>query len=334
MGGTTQKTSANPAISRDRLDFRWVTAEAMTAHLPDWDLWNELLVQLYRAIDPVEHTETMLAVIQKLVPGESVILNILDLPTRNLSVVSVPADLLRPDEVELVAGYLHESPFPAYYVATGDPHWKMTTDFMPPEDFHATDLHRIGLSRWEANLQICGMLAIVDDTVHGVVINRASRGFDERERDILNALHPHLVTSYLNARAFGRAQDSVAELKGVMETAPGAFGCFREDGSLGWMQERARTWLREFFPDELVDPQGLPASIRRLVKKSRAAKNAPAVARSPSGRPAPRGLPFRIADGWLDPAAGMRCTYALPEVATHPRPFRPGAGGAALDGRG
>ena len=227
----------------------------------EWTLLNAATLRLYRELDAERHAQAMLEVLNDLVPADSVVLNLLDITTGNYTVVTLPFGLAQPDEVELVGRHLNQSPFPPYYVATGDAHWKMTTDFMPVEDFHATALWKLGLSRWGINQQICGMLAVENAKVHALTINRTHRGFEERERELLNALHPHLVTSYLNAIAFSRAQESADQLRAVMETAPGAYGCLRDDGSLAWMQARAKTWLEDFFQGEAFAENGLPAPV-------------------------------------------------------------------------
>lgn len=81
---------------------------------------------------------------------------------------------------------------------------------------------------------------------------------------MLNILHPHLVTSYLNAMAFARAKSSVEELRAVVEASPGAYACLRPDGSLSWMQERAHKWLAEFYADDAFASNGLPTCIEHL----------------------------------------------------------------------
>ncbi|MFZ4764134.1 MAG: hypothetical protein ACOYMN_04200, partial [Roseimicrobium sp.] len=233
----------------------------MSLPTEDWPLLNAAILRLYRELNADLHARLMLEVLNELVPADSIVLNLLDIQTGRYTVETLPLGLAQPDEVELVGRYLGQSPFPPYYVATGDAQWKMTTDFMPVEDFHATELWTLGLSRWGMNQQICGMLAIENSRVHAITINRTHSGFEERERDLLNALHPHLVTSYLNALAFSRAHESADQLRAVMETAPGAYGCLRDDGSLAWMQPRAQAWLEEFYPGEAFAPNGLPTAV-------------------------------------------------------------------------
>ena len=241
----------------------------------DWESISHALLRIHRELDGEKHTELMLQIINEFVPADNVALNLFEVTTRNYRVVSLPEGVTTEDEVKLVASLLHESPFPAYYVATGDAQWKMTTDFMPVEDFHATQLYRRVLSRLGANQQMCGMLALVDSTAHALTINRSQQGFTEREREILNVLHPHLVTSYLNALAFSRSHESLTQLKAIVDTVPGAYGYFNRDLQTTWLQPKAQAWLLEFFPGEVKHRDNLPFSVQNLLTQSQARGGTP-----------------------------------------------------------
>jgi len=241
----------------------------------DWERINGALLRLYRETDNQRHSRLLLQIIHEFVPADNVALNLFEVVTREYKVISLPEAVTNDAEVKLVASLLHESPFPAYYVATGDAQWKMTTDFMTVEDFHATRLYRLALARLGANQQMCGMLALVETTAHALTINRSQGGFTEREREILNILHPHLVTSYINALAFSRSKDSLSQLKTIVDTAPGAYGYFNQDFRIAWMQPKAQAWLLEFFPGEIKNQDNIPLSIQNLLAQSKAGCGTP-----------------------------------------------------------
>lgn len=259
MGGNTYFMSEQLNLG---ISLAWNPCMPLSA--ADWTLLNAVILRLYRELETERHRQVLLEVIHELVPAELVALNVFEVATQDYQVISIPANYLRPSDMTRVAGLLNQSPFPAYYLATGDPLWKMVTDFMPMEDFRATDLWKEGLNPLAIDHQLCGMLAVENGVVHGLTLNRSHRPFDERERELLNTLHPHLVTSYLNAMAFARAQSSVEELRAVVEASPGAYACLRPDGSLAWMQERAREWLAEFHAEEAFADNGLPVRIEHL----------------------------------------------------------------------
>ncbi len=61
----------------------------------------------------------------------------------------------------------------------------------------------------------------------------------------------------------------------MVETAPGAFGYFHEDGKLAWLQDKAAAWLHEFFSNEVKTPEKIPHSINRLLEASLTGDHAP-----------------------------------------------------------
>ena len=178
----------------------------------DWEHINKCLLRLYGELDKEKHAGVLLQVINELVPAHSVVLNYFT-PPHQLSCVTLPPNMATDEEVAVIASYSHQSPYGAYYVATQDASWKMTTDFMPAEDFHKLDFHRLVLGPMGINYQMGGILAVLGETCHIITIHRTHEGFTEREREILNTLHPHLVTSYVNALACTQARDSAVKIK-------------------------------------------------------------------------------------------------------------------------
>ncbi len=88
---------------------------------------------------------------------------------------------------------------------------------------------------------MAGMLAVMDDAAHILTLHRTHQPFAEREREILNAIQPHLVNSYINAIVHSKARNSATQIQAAIETAPGAYGCFDAQGNVtcgperGWM---------------------------------------------------------------------------------------------------
>lgn len=240
----------------------------------DWVRINGCLVRLYRELEIQKHSRVMLEILNEFVPADSIVLNYFK-PPSELSCISLPDGFVTEEQVALVAKYGHESPYGAYYVATQDASWKMTTDFMPAEEFHKLDIHRYALGPLGINYQIGSILAMLGDVCHIITIHRTHHNFTEREREILNTLHPHLVTSYVNAVACTQARDSVTQIKAIMETAPGAYGYFDATDKVQWLQPKAEAWMLEFFCDETKTVGNIPQSIRRLLRESANEGNAP-----------------------------------------------------------
>lgn len=233
--------------------------------LKDWKAVNGCLRRLYQELDSEKNIRLMLQVLNKLVPADSLALQSSSLRSPlDLSAVTLPEKHSTPEQLRMISRYAHQSPYAAYYLSTWDAKWKMITDFMPLAEFHKTDLHRLALGPLGVNHQIFGVLGVFEDTAYAIAINRTHREFSERDREVLNTIHPHLVTSFFNALAFGRAQNSVRSLKAAMEAAPGAYAYFDSEGKTLWMQERAKAWLGEFFTENIAEGHA-PACVRELI---------------------------------------------------------------------
>jgi len=239
----------------------------MSLRTNDWEKINGCLVRLYRELDAEKQPRLMLQVLNELVPTENSALNIFT-PPHGLAAITLPEGFATQDQIQAVGKYSQQSPFGTYYLATQDASWRMETDFMPTEDFHKLDLYHHALKPLGINHQIGGLLAVMNGVLHALTLHRTHKPFVEHERDILNAIQPHLVNSYINAIVHSRAANSVAQILAAIETAPGAYGYFDAHGKLSWMQERAKNWLHEFFPGDVKFEGNLPHSVRQLLDES------------------------------------------------------------------
>ena len=249
----------------------------------DWEKINGCLIRLYRELDAEKQPRLMLQIINDLVPTDSSALNIFR-PHGDMSVITLPEKFANPEQVAAVGRYTHQSPFAAYFFATQDFSWMMPTDFIPLEEFYKLDLYREGQKPLNIHHHMLGFVAQMEDTGHAISIHRAEKGFEEREREILNAIQPHIVNSYINAIVHSRARNSVAQIKAAMETAPGAYGHFDARGKVVWLQEKAVTWLNEFFPSEVKHDGKIPHSVRMLLDESARENDAPKKLEQPGGK--------------------------------------------------
>jgi DNA-binding CsgD family transcriptional regulator len=243
--------------------------ERMSLPSEDWQKINACLLRLYRELDTEKHTQVMLEILRELVPGDSLGLSIY-CPQESFKFISLPENMASEATLQESLQFIHESPFGSYYLATQDASWKLASDFLPTEDYHETQWYLRYLKPVGINYQISGILAVIEGTAHLLTINRTHANFTEPERELLNALHPHLVTSHVNALVFSGAQKSISQLKTVMETAPGAYGYFDANGRVVWMQDKAEAWLAEFFPGEVKNQNKIPHSVQSLLTQSQA----------------------------------------------------------------
>ena len=107
-----------------------------------------------------------------------------------------------------------------------------------------------------------------EDVTVGLALNRSRRGFSDSDRRALEALA--MVVRAARARVVGRAQayELLEALQRGNVSAPVGVIALSERGTLDFVSDRARRWLRAYFPDHGATE--LPAAVRaRLMRGPR-----------------------------------------------------------------
>jgi DNA-binding CsgD family transcriptional regulator len=143
-----------------------------------------------------------------LVPSNGVAWNEVDLESARVEAAMEP-DLVSEPLAEIFRAHVGEHPVISHFTATGDGRPYAISDFLSARQFRATAIYQQFYRHLGAEDQISFILPDPRFVV-GIALNRCSRGFTEQERQILNALRPHLVQAYRNAEDFSRLQHSIA----------------------------------------------------------------------------------------------------------------------------
>ena len=244
----------------------------------DWSKLNECILRLHRELDTQAHTQAMLEIVRELVPVDSVFLSRISVVTFAFEVLAThPENVAPAAELRGMATLIHQLPFPAYFTNTFDNRWKQITDFMPTEDFHATELYRRYLNRLGINHIFCSILAVLDNVAYPLTIHRTHPPFTEYERELLNTLQPHLTSSFIKAQLRSESPSGTPpkQVIAMMETPPGAHGYFDAAGKVAWVQPQAQAWLRDFFPNEPVREGNVPEIVWRMVQESAGQERTP-----------------------------------------------------------
>ena len=240
----------------------------MEATKDDLLLINRLLLDLYRVQTSDEQTESMLNVVSQLVPSLVTTSTQFNTRTRLLKFASRPAFNAPPEMLNLIGSYAHQSPFPAYFAVSGDRSWRMLTDFMPVEDFQRTDLFRILYDSIQCSHLISTMLANIGPEQYSVTLCRPSPAYTERDRAVLNLVHPHLSLSYTNAHAFAIARQSASEYQAAVELSPFGYACIRPDRGIEWITARARSLWQKSYPNDATNEAGVPTPVLAWLNES------------------------------------------------------------------
>lgn len=98
---------------------------------------------------------------------------------------------------------------------------------------------------------------------------RAWADFSERDRLLLNLLHPHLLQAYRNAEAVSQVEQRLAGLGQAVEESDQGIILLTPEGRIEWMTGQAQRWVEEYF-GELPDAHSLPERLWRWVQEQHA----------------------------------------------------------------
>jgi DNA-binding CsgD family transcriptional regulator len=79
-----------------------------------------------------------------------------------------------------------------------------------------------------------------------ILVMRGERDFTERERGLLNRLHPHLVRAFRNTASFNRMSRDVDTLFELLEGPTSSVVVLSETGGVKRWTEQAKTWIAKY----------------------------------------------------------------------------------------
>ena len=165
----------------------------------------EELPDLYALVPLEEFPNRVLALVQRLIGSDAASYNEIEVSTGALRVLVDPKDDWYDSFTLAFASFIHEHPVIAYVEATGDGTARTISDFLSAPEFHRLALHGEFFRPLGIEDQLSTTLQVArGERVVGIALNR-SGVFAERERLLLDALRPHLVSAHQNAVRYSRA---------------------------------------------------------------------------------------------------------------------------------
>ena len=196
-----------------------------------------------RVPDAKAFRETALIGLSRLIPSDQIGYNEVDFRSGAAIVVDFPEPFVWEGVEEMLAQYAHEHPVIMHYKTTGDLRALMVSDFLSRKEFHRTAIYNEIYSKLGAQDQIAIGLPGPPWMSIGIAFNR-TKNFTERDREILDAVRPHLMHSYQNAIDRSWLMNAI-DL--VTATYPRGIVLLDFDGSVAMMTNKARLALTDFF---------------------------------------------------------------------------------------
>jgi len=138
--------------------------------------------------------------VKDLVPCQEIGYNEVDAETNEIFMILDPPESVLPGLQEGFARTAHQHPVITHHRETGDGSARAISDFLSEEEFHATDLYREVYRRMGAEDQLAFILPSPPEMVVGIAMNRATRGFSETERELVELVRPHLSQAFRDAQ--------------------------------------------------------------------------------------------------------------------------------------
>jgi len=180
--------------------------------------------------------------------------------------------LIRPSDSipALNARQYRDHPMLQHFVNTGDGRAHRFSDFLSPEELHATEMYQVHYRPAGVEYQMTVCLGSPKPYVVAFAVGRDMRDFRERDRLALNLLRPHLTTAYDRASAAGRFHVQMASLARAADGAAAGIVLLSSSGRITFMTRLARHWLREYFPRRGRPSSRLPAEVAEWLARQEA----------------------------------------------------------------
>jgi len=159
------------------------------------------------ALGPAEQLPArVLAIVERVVGGESLSYNEVDIAGGANRVLATPAELATEASMDAFAAHMHEHPVIAHCAATGDTSAHLISDFLRRRELRRLGLYADLFAPLGIEDQLSTTILAADGpTVIGVAVNRGRIGFSSSDRLILDLLAPHIRIAYDSALLYSAA---------------------------------------------------------------------------------------------------------------------------------
>ncbi|HWE54618.1 MAG TPA: helix-turn-helix transcriptional regulator [Acidimicrobiales bacterium] len=245
------------------------------------------VLSLVRSVGEARDPDEFLAVTLKgvigLVPCDVATVNEVNPHRDRVAYWMEPESFVVPDDAPaLLARLAGDHPVISHMAATGDGSAQRISDFWTLEQFHASRIYELLYRPMGVEHQMAVGLPIPRPAVLGLVVNRSTPDFSERDVTVMNAVRPYLAQRWRSAQDQERLRTMIATAGTVMaeqgtgvivlwdppeELTPGGLGLLRRyfggPARSSPLPGRVQAWVESHRSrrDDLVLDQPLTAQI-------------------------------------------------------------------------
>jgi len=228
----------------------------------------ELTLQVACSDDLQAFRIRLVSGLRRLVAYDTLGYNEIDIERKTAPVlITDPAELLSERLEQRFLGLTHQHPLVRRQQA-GDLTTRTISDFLTERQYHKLELYQDFYRLLEAEDQIA--FGLPGEMMVAIAINRSSRTFTERDRELLELVRPHLAAACRHARDRERARALIASLEqdhrerdvGVIQITP--------QGEVEYATDLARELLSAYLASMPDHGRPLPQRLRAWLDTPRA----------------------------------------------------------------
>lgn len=133
-----------------------------------------------------------------------------------------------------------------YYLQSNDGRAHKASQVMTKPQFERYSENDSFIRQFGARYQMAIFFPAGPALVTVILVTRSQRDFTERERGLLNRLHPHLVRAFHNTASFNRMSRDMDALFELLEGPTSSVIVLSETGGVKRWTEQARTWIAQY----------------------------------------------------------------------------------------
>lgn len=187
-------------------------------------------------------------------------------------------EMLTPEIAEVCSAVFethpHDNPLVVEQVFRGNRDVLMLEDFCTGREFRETVYFNEILRRLQLDRQMAVMLPAGSGLSFSCAINRKGRQFDERDRQMLALLAPHLAGALALENERSHRLDSERRLSAALDAVFCGVIVLSSTGKLVQITAMARQLVEAYFPQSPIADNGLPVDLMEWSRTSFASLNA------------------------------------------------------------